>query len=285
MDRNWRIEPQNPITGAGVDVRLFYHANEFAALAAADPAVTITSDAGVSQYDGPNENCLLADNTAVGNYFMHFPTPTGMDPEIGPATQVGWYDATVAGFSEFYITTQGLPLPVELLSLSGERQDRDHVRLTWLTASEQDNAGFEVWRRIEGETSHQRVGWVDGAGNSVAVLEYGFLDPNPTERISYYHLRQYDHDGAFEDSPVVAVAGMKDHADLTVFPNPTSGPVQLAGDVASIQRLEVLDHAGRTVRTPVAAPTLDLTGLPAGTYVLRFQLRGGAVHHERLVVQ
>ncbi|MCB0809314.1 MAG: hypothetical protein KDB96_08530, partial [Flavobacteriales bacterium] len=64
MDRNWRIEPQNPITGAGVDVRLFYHANEFAALAAADPAVTITSDAGVSQYDGPNENCLLADNTA-----------------------------------------------------------------------------------------------------------------------------------------------------------------------------------------------------------------------------
>ena len=285
MDRNWRIEPQNPITGAGVDVRLFYHANEFAALAAADPAVTITSDAGVSQYDGPNENCLLADNTAVGNYFMHFPTPTGMDPEIGPATQVGWYDATVAGFSEFYITTQGLPLPVELLSLSGERQDRDHVRLTWLTASEQDNAGFEVWRRIEGETSHQRVGWVDGAGNSVAVLEYGFLDPNPTERISYYHLRQYDHDGAFEDSPVVAVAGMKDHADLTVFPNPTSGPVQLAGDVASILRLEVLDQAGRTVRTPAAAPTLDLSGLPAGTYVLRFQLRNGAVHHERLVVQ
>ena len=57
---------------------------------------------------------------------------------------------------------------------------------------------------------------------------------------------------------------------FNVYPNPTNGWVQLDGFTAD--RIEVLDQFGRTIRTQAQAGTgVDLTGLPAGVYVLRMQ--------------
>ncbi|MEL6971074.1 MAG: T9SS type A sorting domain-containing protein [Bacteroidota bacterium] len=60
------------------------------------------------------------------------------------------------------------------------------------------------------------------------------------------------------------------NTEFNVYPNPTNGWVQLDGFTAD--RIEVLDQLGRTVRTQAQAGTgVDLSGLPAGVYVLRMQ--------------
>lgn len=285
MDRNWRIEAQYPVTGANVDLRLYYHADEFAALALADPAVNVTTDAGVSQYDGPNENCQLADNTAVGDYFLHYPTPTGPEDAIAPLTQVGYHDAVLAQFSEFYITTLGLPLPVELIHFQGERLDMQSVRLDWSTATELDNAGFEIWRRDEDALLFDRVGWVDGAGTSQQRTDYQFIDPNRNEGITYYHLRQYDHNGTFEDSPVIAVNGTGRDRQLVLYPNPAGDRVHIQGDLSDVTGVEMFDQHGRLVRSWPVLSTLDLTAVRGGVYTVRITRSDGSVVHERLVVR
>ncbi len=58
---------------------------------------------------------------------------------------------------------------------------------------------------------------------------------------------------------------------LTIFPNPTSGPVQLRGkgNLPSLQSLEVSDLSGQVVyRNENPAFPLDLSALPSGFYFL-----------------
>jgi hypothetical protein len=63
---------------------------------------------------------------------------------------------------------------------------------------------------------------------------------------------------------------------LSVYPNPTAGPITVAG--IPIRQIEVYDNQGRRVKqiTTPAHPdsfSLDLSALPAGTYLLRLVLQ------------
>jgi hypothetical protein len=63
---------------------------------------------------------------------------------------------------------------------------------------------------------------------------------------------------------------------LSVYPNPTAGPITVAG--IPIRQIEVYDNQGRLVKqiTTPAHPdsfSLDLSALPAGTYLLRLVLQ------------
>ena len=60
------------------------------------------------------------------------------------------------------------------------------------------------------------------------------------------------------------------NTEFNIYPNPTNGWVNLDGFTAD--RIEVFDQLGRTVQTQVqAGDGVDLTGLPAGVYILRMQ--------------
>jgi hypothetical protein len=197
---------------------------------------------------------------------------------------VGRYDASLASFSEFYITTMGLPLPVELVDFDAVRTGPEQVEVTWSTASEEDNLGFEVWRRIADEEYFIRVGWVDGAMNSQQLLHYGLMDPNPTPLTSYYFLRQVDLDGAYTDGPVVAVNGDPGGLDIVMYPNPATEGVHLSGDLTGVQAITLLDLSGKPVRDLGISTELSLAGIPAGTYILRLTGHADTMMHLRLVV-
>lgn len=138
------------------------------------------------------------------------------------------------------------PLPVELTDFRARAEGNDAL-LTWTTASETSNAGFEVEMRSE-NTDFQSVGFVKGAGNSPLPTHYRHLVPNLQPGVHYFRLRQIDQDGASTLSPVRAVT-IAGETHLTVQPNPVNG---MAGFVLLLDReeqirLEVLDAMGRPV--------------------------------------
>ncbi len=125
------------------------------------------------------------------------------------------------------------PLPVELASFSASVKGNS-VNLFWKTETEVNNYGFEVERQTspksppsEGGEYEVRGGWekigfVDGNGNSNSPKTYSFTDNDVLSGKYYYRLKQIDNDGKYEYSDIVELTtGLPTRFELSQnYPNP-----------------------------------------------------------------
>ncbi|HMQ74936.1 MAG TPA: hypothetical protein PKE21_11705 [Flavobacteriales bacterium] len=166
------------------------------------------------------------------------------------------------------------PLPVELLHFTA-RPDGDRVRLDWATATERNNAFFTVERSADNHTFGAVIE-VDGAGDSQQQLDYSAYDNAPLPGLSYYRLRQTDHDGSSTVSASVAVQFADQVARPVLYTS--DGELWLRYSIAAGTWVDVLDASGRVVRsfrtTDAAVMRLPVTDLRPGAYLLRID--GGA---------
>jgi hypothetical protein len=111
-------------------------------------------------------------------------------------------------------------LPVELTSFTAELKNNS-VELYWTTATEINNYGFNVELKIEnGEWN--KIGFVQGHGNSNSPKEYSFTDSPFGGTKFKYRLKQIDFDGAYEYSDEIEV-NLNPPSKLTLvqnYPNP-----------------------------------------------------------------
>ena len=156
-------------------------------------------------------------------------------------------------------------VPVQLTSFIGN-WNGSRVQLSWRTATEINNSGFEVQRGIE-QNSWEAVGFVGGHGTVNTPQTYSFTDVPPIglQSISY-RLKQIDRDGTVDYSPVVTVSTStitKSLRFLNVAPNPFNPSTTLSYSVpdASILSLVIVDHTGRIV-----ARVIDNVEVGAGSY-------------------
>jgi hypothetical protein len=194
-----------------------------------------------------------------------------------------------SGFELFRIGPDD-PLPVELAGFDAQ-VDGDAVRLTWQTASEQNNAGFRVERRVGerergGVGAWTRVGFVDGAGTTSEAQSYRFTDAQvPYEAGAVtYRLTQVDTDGTTHRSGTVTVErGVTEVQLLGTAPNPAGQQATVRYALPEKQKvsLRLYDVLGRQVRTVVSGTqegrqerTLDVSGLSSGVYFLRLTASG-----------
>jgi hypothetical protein len=173
-------------------------------------------------------------------------------------------------------------IPVELTSFTAFSDD-DAIRLNWSTASETNNAGFDIERSTDG-ASFARIGFEEGVGTTTEAQSYQFSDTAPPFASTlYYRLRQVDVDGAFEYSPVVEVAMTPSSlALLPSAPNPFRQSTVLRYEIPepSVVRLQVFDAVGRHVATLADGEqsagrhelTFDGSRLASGTYFVRLEV-------------
>lgn len=116
------------------------------------------------------------------------------------------------------------PLPVELTSFTISTSGND-VLLEWATASELNNSGFEIQRRVSGKDDlWQNIGFVEGKGSFTGVSRYTFTD-TPLKGNSYqYRLKQIDFDGTSSYSQIEEIyLTVSEYALYQNYPNPFSG--------------------------------------------------------------
>lgn len=96
------------------------------------------------------------------------------------------------------------PLPVELTSFAGKIIGKK-ILLNWQTATEINNYGFEI-ERSSGNEIWEKIGFVNGNGNSNSPKDYSFMDNPPLEGVDIkYRLKQIDNDGQFEYSDIITL--------------------------------------------------------------------------------
>ena len=148
-------------------------------------------------------------------------------------TEVFWYNAPQAS----YICTDALDhynnlsnpiLPVELISFSANLLDHKRVVLNWSTATETNNYGFEVQRKVISQQSTvsndgwEKIGFVAGSGNSSSTKNYSYVDNNLTGGSKFaYRLKQIDNNGTFNHSSIQTIElELKDYVLSQNYPNP-----------------------------------------------------------------
>lgn len=139
------------------------------------------------------------------------------------------------------------PLPVELTSFTAAAKN-NVVELKWNTATETNNAGFEIEKNINNRWN--KIGFVEGAGSSSAPKQYLFADRSQTGTFQY-RLKQIDRDGAFNYSTVVeaTVTGPNTYSLDQNYPNPFNPATTIAFRTAKagMTKLTVMDMLGREV--------------------------------------
>ena len=176
-------------------------------------------------------------------------------------------------------------LPVELtffeVGLEGTA-----ALLQWQTASETNNAGFEIHARSSGSGWETRdwdvLGFVEGAGTTLEVQSYRFRVAGLEPGRHVFRLKQIDYDGTFEYSPEVEVnvAMPETFFVASVFPNPFNPEATLQFAVRQSQPVTatVYNMLGQQVLAlyrgvPAAGETqtvqIDGSRLVTGTYVVQ----------------
>src|SRR5690606_34775634 len=170
-------------------------------------------------------------------------------------------------------------IPVELTAFTATSSGAD-VRLAWATASETNNAGFEVQMQQNGGWA--ALAFVEGHGTTTEAQTYGYtvagLDPGTYT----FRLKQVDFDGAFEYSPEVeaTVETPGTHLLGDAYPNPFNPRASFSLSVAATQHVEIglYNTLGQRVATIFEGTlehgsartfTIDGAGLPSGTYTYR----------------
>ena len=91
------------------------------------------------------------------------PVGSSISPSSGPGRKVADGFAlrfSVPDFGQFGLGISSVSLPVTLLNFNANRIGRNSVGLSWQTATEQQNLGFEILRRQSSEATFRPVGFV-----------------------------------------------------------------------------------------------------------------------------
>lgn len=190
--------------------------------------------------------------------------------EVVYATKKTASGVVIEGIQQAYTSTE---LPISLLQFTATVVNKLQVQLNWETASETNNAYFEVERSTDG-VSFSNVVTVKSKGNSASTLEYDAVDNTPETGISYYRLKQVDIIGKSTYSKSIAVSITPTEKELKVYPNPTTTILNLQISDATSRSLTYTLYTinGKLIEQQQInsnTTTITTSGLANGTYLLQ----------------
>ena len=205
------------------------------------------------------EGTNFANNRAT--YAKFFDITTGLEKGTGDYTLVTSSEpyalsrGGITSFSPIGIGPGQGALPIELSSFTSSTSDNS-VYLTWSTAAELNNSGFDVERKKTESNNWQKIGFVEGHGTTNTPQHYSFSDRFLSTGKYNYRLKQIDFNGNYQYYCLgneVSIVVPKKFELSQNFPNPfnpvTNISYKLPND--SKVRIIIFDILGREIRTLV----------------------------------
>lgn len=193
-------------------------------------------------------------------------------------------------------TTAGQTFPVELASFTAT-SNRNSVSLSWSTAREINNAGFDVERKLVTATDWTKVGNVAGNGNTEETRNFTFTDRIQNEVGTYnYRLKQMDFNGTteyFNLATEIEIGVPTEFAMSQNYPNPFNPSTKINYDLPKDGQVSIalFDLTGRQVASLVNdfktagyyTVQFNATNLSSGMYFYRIS-SGNFVSTKKMVL-
>lgn len=214
-------------------------------------------------------------STPVGRYGHSW-----VDTTVCPIFPCGTFGHDMLGEVEDYFI-EGAQLSVELQGFEAIPGD-GMVTLRWSTASETDNAYFEL-RRDE-----ELLSVMEGAGTSASESNYSFVDNTVANGTEYYYiLISVDIDGSREQvatasaMPVKTAGAATEYTLFQNYPNPFNAQTNITFDLAESElvTLRIYNLMGQEIATLVNREMnagrheimFDASELATGIYLYRLE--------------
>lgn len=224
-------------------------------------------------YVGTNYNTFYMSNV----YYAIVPTVSGALSPQGVVLNV---------IKNFVESSEGV-YPVELASFTSSI-DKRNVTLKWSTNNEENNAGFDIERKISGTNEWVKAGNITGAGNSNSIKTYSFEDRNLASTRYNYRLKQMDFNGNYKyyDLANEVIIGVPVKFDISQnYPNPFNPSTKINFDLPfdSKVQIKVFDITGREI-TQIMNETknagyhtvqFNALNLASGVYFYMINANGG----------
>jgi len=232
--------------------------------------------------DGP-ANGLLSTDIGVSESSS---TPVGSSVGL-TGNGVQYSDFTWTNFDG--TATIGAPnvsqiVPVEFDSFTATANNGS-VNLSWTTATEVNNSGFEV-ERMQYVNDFKTIGFVPGYGTTTEIKNYNFVDPKLPSGNYTYRLKQIDYNGTFtysDEVNVEVIAPMQFKLSQN-YPNPfnPSTNIEFSLVVDSKVSLRVFNVIGEEVASLLNETltsgsheiTFDASAFNSGVYLYRLEATG-----------
>ena len=172
-------------------------------------------------------------------------------------------------------------IPVELTSFTAEYINNE-VQLSWTTSSETNNLGFEIERGIN-KTKFNKIGFVPGAGTTLEMKHYNFVDYLKAGEKNFYRLKQLNYNGSYKYSKIVEL-NSKVPSEFNLFqnyPNPFNPVTTISYQIPKEchVKLTVYDLLGNVVVSLVNkeqdagfySVKFNSQNLSSGTYFYRLE--------------
>lgn len=211
-----------------------------------------------------------------------------------PVTAVARTGLTTLVNPTQFATAQSItPLPVEMIYFDAWPKNKN-INLKWITASEVDNKGFEIWRS-ETPPDFINLGWMEGNGTTSSQHVYEFTDEHVQVNTNYYYqLKQFDYNGMYTYTDVVMARVSENGFAVTAMPNPYTGStnISLRLNYGAAVRIAIFSALGQEVVVLEDKMLLDglhnfifsaaAAGWGHGVYTARIEVNGEA-HYIKLM--
>jgi len=231
---------------------------------------------------------------------------------VGSATNVSTSDprtlelSGVTQFSQWTISDEIHPLPVQMASLAANVLRDNQVELAWRTLSETNNYGFEIYRRRGDAGAWTKIGFVQGHGTTLAPQSYTYTDAGLSFGKYCYQIKQVDLDGKSQTFPEMSVTvgvGPEKFVLAQNYPNPfnPSTVIEFVVPQGGYTTLKLYNILGQEVATlfegtPEAGNILTVrfdasnlsagqAGLPSGLYFYTLRNDGRSETKRMLLVK
>ncbi|MEO6330582.1 MAG: T9SS type A sorting domain-containing protein [Ginsengibacter sp.] len=179
------------------------------------------------------------------------------------------------------INAEGGPLPVTLVSFTGNLLQDNKIKLTWATSMEINCSQYKVERSIDGRTFYE-VATIAGNGTTPSVHSYSTIDDvsSTTGSVLYYRLKQMDLDKKGSFSKVIAVKIKNFNKQISISPNPFTNYLNINTEwnkneiinvkVINVQGKEVIFKNIQMNKGLNYVSIEELSKLSAGNYFIQF---------------
>jgi len=249
------------------------------------PSTVIDYSGSCGGTGGPYCAIFLDNSSLTGNFSNNSSTPRVTTIHFGSSSSstvsytatdgVGDVDGATADFdASGNVTYVGnsscvYPLAVSLKSFNGHHASGSN-HINWSTVSEENNDYFALYHSMNGK-NFDRIGMVQGSGNTTTLMNYTFEHKSPEPGINYYKLESVDYDGTIHEKGVISI----DFNSGNTYYDYSSSIIH----TKSKGDYNVVNLAGQIVKT--AENTSEIPFIGEGLYIVQNLNTGEA---EKLII-